>query len=1137
MVKMSPEQAMATHPETTVWVGASAGTGKTHVLTARVLRLMVGGTAPGNILCLTFTKAAAAEMKTRIFRELGAWAVMNDVQLKSALKRRVDEEASPEVLARARRLFAEVLDLSGGLQILTFHSFCQSLLGRFPLEAGIAPGFEALDDQMAATVKLEARDRVLKSNVEQSALSEVAKRVNEADFDRVMEGLMHKGIEVQKLLKSHGKIGLRSALLRHFNFDPQQSTQLLIESSVKDESFSLEGLKELLVCFTSGSKKEQAIAGQIESFLKAEETERTRYFSDYKYGFLTKTGAAPLKNIPTKKTSEKATHLVEIYQEEQERLYVLNQKLLTLEMIDATTALLTLGFDQIDAYRTLKQARGVVDFDDMINSTVSLLAGSGAASWILYKLDGGIDHILVDEAQDTNANQWDVVETLASDFYSGEGAREEQVGQDAASHFARTVFAVGDVKQSIYSFQNADPKEFIAARSRVFNRAENAQMAYGQIPLNQSFRSGGAVLTLVDQVFRQGGRGYPGVTSDEEEIKHDYHRQGYAGSVELWPLEIEEVTEEKSDADKETWQAPIAQEEASDSEQKTAWKVARHIADQIKNEHRLEAKGRPIRPSDILVIVRKRSRFVEQLTRALKILDIPVSGRDRIQLASEAPVMDLLSLMRFMLQPEDDLSLAEVLTGPFAGLTQEALFDLAYERPVSLWQQLVSRRSERPEYQKIYDFLSACLNEVDRGTPFDFLMTLLNEFDGRKKLVHRLGEECHDALDEMLDMALTFERLNSPSLQSFLHAFEQTDVTIKRDMEEAGNSVRIMTAHGSKGLQAPIVYLPDTTSVPEIGRDTALLTKGSQESAESWLLWTSGIKNLSLVDDLKAQHKIEMMAEYRRLLYVAMTRAEDHLFITGWQKKRKISEDCWYELIKEGFEAIEGSFTRQDSEGESLCFAVPQKSPIDTSESKTSVKQIHEVPNWAKNVMPEEPTPSRPLVPSRPDHDEPAARSPLSRVTDRPFQRGNLIHSLLEWLPELSSDMRGKATIEYLAHPGHNLSQTQQKKMGQEVLSILEDQDFADLFSPQSRAEVPIAGLLSNGHVISGQVDRLVVTEESVKIVDYKTNQPAPRSAQDVPEAYQRQMALYRLALEDIYPDKKVKCYLLWTDILTIMEV
>lgn len=1168
MAGLSQEQSTATQPSKTVWVGASAGTGKTYVLTARVLRMMLQGTPPGNILCLTFTKAAATEMKNRIFRELGQWAVMNDVDLMETLAARVNEPASHAVMERARSLFAEVLDIPGGLKIMTFHSFCQSLLGRFPLEASLAPGFEAVDEQQASQLKQEARDSMLKKFSGRPSLKTVAQRTQENDFDKTMESLMAKSDVLLSLIKTYTPTGLKATMRRYFGLSSDSTLEKIIATACQTSVFDYNGLKAVQSCFESGKLSETKLVAPMDAFLSASEEGRPAYLDRYIQAFLTKE-FKPRKTIPTKDTAKNFPACAEAYQLEQQRLYSLHQDLLTLEMIDATCDLLSLGFEQIRAYEILKHSRGVVDFDDMIDSTVSLLSGQEAAAWILYKMDGSIDHILVDEAQDTNRTQWQIVEALSGEFFAGFGARLgasntpgrdpgrdpvkaalEPTSEDTLS--PRTLFAVGDVKQSIYSFQKADPKEFVAARNRIFEKAENAEMDFGAVPLNKSFRSGAAVLSLVDAVFKKGTPAYEGLTFDGEEIKHRFARSGMAGSVELWPL-ITDGTAPMAPQENEPWQPPIHQQEKKDAEKMTALAIANHIEQLVAGDHKLESQDRPIHPGDILVIVRKRSTFVEHLTRTLKAKNIAVTGRDRMQLAKELPVMDMLSLMRFVLQPGDDLSCAEVLTGPLIGLSQDQVFTLAHKRKtLSLWQRLVDKQDNNSAFKQAYDFLSICLNTADQGTPFSFLMTVLSDLEGRKKLMQRLGDEINDALDEFLEEALQFEHKESPSLQTFLHGFDLSEKTIKRDMEEAGKAVRIMTAHGSKGLQAPIVYLPDTTSLPDTSHDSSLLIDSEDNCQTSdqapnrardriidhqWIYWTKGIKNLDKIDQLKSTLKQSMMAEYRRLLYVAMTRAEDHLYITGWQKQRSISEECWYSLVQQGFKGLDNAYSMVTDSGEKLVYSVEQTQKVKRKAKPLSDQPSLPLPAYFTKSAPPEPHPVRPLTPSRPDGLEPASRSPLDARSEIYFRRGRLIHSLLQWLPDVAGDRRRDAALRYLSNPGYRLPENDQHMICEEVMAVLDHPEASILFSPTSRAEVPIAGLLRDGTAISAQVDRLVVTDNTVWIIDYKTNQPAPKTSDAIPALYRQQMTLYKEALKQIYPKKTVKCYLLWTDILTLMEV
>lgn len=1127
--RMTEAQARATHPELTAWVGASAGTGKTHVLTARVLRLMLTGTDPENIVCLTFTKAAAAEMKNRIFAELGRWAMMPDDILIAEIARRTEEVADADMLVRARQLFAYVLDLSGGLQIQTFHSFCQALLGRFPLEADMAPGFEGIDDTVAREMMAGAKDEMLAMTRRpegahvRRALDHVAGLVTELTFDEVIERLSFEASTLAAADKAYGKLGLAPALYRALDLTPGETRDVLLAQATADDAFDIAGVRAMGPVLLVGSKTETQAGEAITAFTAAEGDRRIALFESYMLAFLTQKDT-PRKSVAVKKTLKTYPEFEAIIDKEQTRLMRVADRLKRIAAAEATVALLTLGLAQLERYRALKTERGMVDFNDMIDRTVGLLARLDVAPWVLFKLDAQVDHILIDEAQDTNREQWKVVEALTAEFFSGEGASEK----------TRTVFAVGDAKQSIFSFQRADPKEFVAARDRVFHRARQAELRAESVPLNLSFRSGGAVLSLVDAVFDKTADAWHGLSADLEHVKHEFVRKGHGGMVELWPLEAPDVAEEESA--EEGWIPPLVQENADDAEGRTAWRIARRIKTMITSGEMLEAQARAITPGDILVLVRRRTPFVDHLVRALKYLGVPVAGRDRMVLTDELPVMDLLALAHAALLPTDDLTLATVLKSPFVGLDDEQLFALAYGRKGALWHALQAKAKDEPAFARALGFLQSVIRGADLLTPFEFFSHVLTELGGRAQLAARLGEEVHDPIDELMEEALRFEHTGTASLQSFIHRVEHGGTQIKRDMEAAGGQVRIMTAHSSKGLQAPIVFLSDLVSTPDIGKDGRLVPIDAADPGKPpLLLWTSAVSGLALADEKKAELKDKALHEYRRLLYVALTRAEDRLYIAGWRTKQEPASNCWYRAIEDGFARLDAEEVEAFPGYSVRRFAVKQSVPVPPREVISDQAQsLPPLPAWARAPMPDEPNPPKPLAPSRPDEDEPAATSPLARSSAARFERGRLIHSMLEWLPEIERDDRATAAKRFLMRAG--LDEDTADGFWQEVHGILEDARFAPIFGPDSRAEVPIAGLVG-ARAISGQVDRLVVTESEVLIVDYKTNRPPPRDAENVPEVYLKQMGLYARALQGIYPNHTIRAALLWTDISLLMEL
>ncbi|RMB02787.1 DNA helicase/exodeoxyribonuclease V subunit A [Eilatimonas milleporae] len=1145
---MTEHQARATEPSLTAWVGASAGTGKTHVLTARVLRLMLTGTPPEKLLCLTFTKAAAAEMKARIFRELGGWAVMTDDALIAAIGQRTGEYADDSMLARARQLFAHVLDLTAGLQIQTFHSFCQSLLGRFPLEADLSPGFEGMEESAAAEVMAEARDGTLaKTRLSggerlKTALDTVAGLVTENTFDEVIGRL---SFEMPRLGAVHSHFNgdmeaIRRALYRALGLEPDETPDSVRAGACAAGVFDDAGLAGLAGALASGSPADRKRGQAVAAFL--EDHGRAAAFRAFEQVFLTADGG-PRKRVATKAVLTGAPALDDVITATQERLASLRERAAKARAAAATAALLHLGFAQLAEYRRVKEARGLIDFDDMISHTLGLLDRPGIAPWILFKLDHGLDHILVDEAQDTNRAQWQVVEALAAEFYAGEGARD----------MARTVFAVGDAKQSIFSFQRADPREFLAARDRVFARARAADMVADDVPLSLSFRSSGAVMGLVDAVFADGAPAADGVALDGVPVRHDFHRSGDGGLVELWPLE-----EAAAPAEADGWRPPTVQETAADAQERAAWRLARRIRAMVRGGDMLVSKGRAIQPGDILVLVRRRTAFVDHLVKAFKSLNLPVAGRDRMMLRDELAVMDTLAALRFVLQPGDDLSLAALLKSPFIGLDEDALFSLAHRRGGSLWDALCARAAacgtagvddgmtgadggvdngadDGPALGTARRMLGDLLSAADRMTPFEFLSHVLVVHHGRDRLARRLGSDVHDPLDELLAAALDFERVHAPSLEGFLAHMDRSESQIKRDLEAGGGAIRIMTVHSAKGLQAPVVFLGDCASVPDGVRDSRLVPLELGEGAPDLLLWTSPAKDLPLVKDKKAMIGARLIAEYRRLLYVALTRAEDRLYALGWRGREPLSDKSWYHALEAGFARLEGETVTGPDGLRVRRFSVAQRRRVTPPGPEAPLAATAARPLWYDAPPPAEPTPPRPLAPSRPDDEEPAVLSPLSRG-GKPFRRGRLVHSMLEFLPDLPAAQRAEAARRYLALPAHKLSGDEQAALAAEVLAILAHPEFAGLFGPGSRAEAPIAGVIGN-RVISGQVDRLVIGEDTVLIVDYKTNRPPPRSAADVGAVYIKQMALYAAALRTIYPGRRVRAALLWTETPVLMPL
>lgn len=1088
-------QHRASDPTCSVWVEASAGTGKTKVLTDRVLRLLLNGTAPGRILCLTFTKAAAAEMAERITRRLAQWVAAGDVDLFESLQE-FSDVVDEKMMQRARGLFVRVLDVPGGMKIQTIHSFCQSLLKRFPLEAGITPHFDVLDDRSQAEILRQAQEKMFS--------------------DMPDLGLVSVYLGQDGFLNLVGELIARRSLFadlgRDFRKDPQHVTKKYYQAFGFDQPVTAEDVWPQAVRVPDeeklrqaaqymaehGTEKTYAPRGmQILNWLMLDAAQRKENWLDYQRAFLT-AAELPFAKILDSKAAKNADDMIEILLAEQDRVFQIAQDFKKISLILSSLGLLGVAARLLGYYEDLKKRQALLDFEDLILLSRHLLQRSGMAPWVLFKLDGGIDHVLVDEAQDTSPVQWDVILSLVNGFY--EGARSDQ---------DRTLFVVGDGKQSIYSFQGADAIKFRQVRDYVKQKMVQHDLAFAPIDLQVSFRSTPAVLQFVDQVFAH-LPARDGVVEDHITLNHAAHRDGDAGRVEIWKEFAPDEKDKKDDVfdvvtDPDYVVSPRAQ---------MAEKIARTVAGWIENKEMLESKERPIRAGDVMVLVRKRGKFMDEMVRCFKKHGVPVAGVDRMVLVEQLPVMDLISLGRFLLLPQDDLSLAEILKSPLCGFGDDDLFDLGYQRAGSLWAALQEKAHQKPHWQAASILLGDLLNQVDFLTPFQLYAKLLDAQGLRKKMVARMGSNIHDALNEFLSLAFLYESRHVPSLEGFLHWMAQGQSEVKRNLEQSGrDEVRVITAHGAKGLQAPIVFLPDM-----------FFTRGGKDKNIFWqdglMMWSPRKEDdAGVVADLRAEKEQQAAQEYRRLLYVALTRAEDRLYIGGWRDKKEPSTESWYRLIADAMkidaaDAAAGDviYTHKNS----------QTAPVKTEKIIETKNADHDLPAWIDQMAAPEQRPGKPLSPSQPMDLGAGVASPLQLAA---LKRGRLMHRLLEILPDVKSDVRVEKSLQFLRKNG--VDENTARGWVDDVMRLLGDDDLAMVFGENSRAEVPVTGIV-DGQVISGQIDRLVVTDRHVWIVDYKTNVIPPDDGA-VPEIYQKQIHLYRALIQQIYPNKEIKAGLLWT--------
>ncbi len=1141
------EQKSAADPQKSVWVSANAGSGKTSVLADRVVRLLRAGTQPGRILCLTFTRAAAGEMANRVFAQLSSWASADDEELTQELVALDGSLPTANDLKTARTLFARALETPGGLKIQTIHAFCERVLHQFPFEANVAAHFEVIDEGTSTELQEEAEREVLGKIVKNpngtlgKALDVLMAYVGDTTFSGLMNaviGARNDFLHWQQMAETEGGVkGLDAALIELAD----QMGLLLEETGDALEAQILDAAilnKSEWVRTTeilrSGIVTDQKLAVSLDNALAA--TSEDLVQRAYLEVFFTQAGK-PRNKMMTKNLGQAHPELLEDLEREQMRLQGLRQKIRLRETYDSTHALLTFGDAVLTAYTRRKQRSGRLDYDDLIEKMRNLLTRQGAASWVLYKLDGGIDHFLVDEAQDTSPDQWEIIRLLSEEALSGEGAREVR----------RTIFAVGDEKQSIYSFQGAEPARFDEMRRYFARRVTDAQGKWDKVPLNLSFRSVPAILEAVDLVF-QSEAARAGLCSDGDPVSHASYRKSQPGLVEIWPLAEAEPIAKPS-----PWLAPLDRFDPDSPRALLATRLAETIKTWIETKEPIAATGKPIQPGDILILVRRRDALVDALISALRGRNIQVAGADRLILQEHIAVMDLLAAADFVLLPEDDLNLAILLKSPLVGLSEEDLFALAHKRKGSIWRALESRRT-KPEFAYAHELLIRWRGRADFTGVFGFFAEILGPDKGRANLHRRLGSEAIDAIDEFLNAVLRYEQVQTPSLQGFVHWMRAQSADIKRELEPDANEVRIMTVHGAKGLEAPIVFLPDTCSVPG-ARNNPKLTRvpppAERPHLPDRLIWSPGpgANAPEIVVDAREQYLAAQREEYRRLLYVAMTRAKDRLYICGHRSKSNPPEDCWYELVTEALRATSTEIV--DDEGLPTAWrftgSVGEVGVTGTvlPEEYAEPEGIP-LPGWTGKTVPPVASPPRLLTPSTGAAE--AGYMP-SRGTTYPDmdmdarQRGNLVHRLLQELASVSRQDRARVGERLLAVTAPELGQEQHQFLLGEAISVLEHPALSELFCETSMAEVPLAADLADPLdetrrvSVSAQIDRLAVLPESVLVADFKTDRQIPESTESVPPKYLAQMAAYAGLVKKIFPGKKVRTQLIWTAAPQIMDL
>ncbi|WP_347303879.1 double-strand break repair helicase AddA [Croceibacterium sp. TMG7-5b_MA50] len=1123
------EQARAVNPADSVWLSASAGTGKTQVLSARVLRLLLqGDVSPDQILCLTFTKAGAAEMAERVNAVLARWVRLEETLLFIDLEA-IGAPTDPATRERARTRFAAVLDCpGGGLRIDTIHAFSQWLLGAFPEEAEMAPGTQPMED----------RDRDL---LGRQVLADLL-----ADWQATGEREPIEALEALSLRlgpdKARGWL-MRCAAARDLWWGAgawQEPLRPQVEQAVglpagagpeslvelcADGLFDCAALQRCLEVNRSwGTASGLKCAEAIVQWQGTADALRAETFEALAAALFTKDGKPrSLKSLEKLDGNYEgmAARVLESIGRVRERAALL-------QLVEMLTPALSLGRRFALAWDAAKVREGLIEFDDLIRRAAQLLTVPGMGDWIRYKLDRRFDHILVDEAQDTNASQWSIIGALTEDFFAGQGQHDNKL---------RTIFVVGDYKQAIFRFQGTSPENFREAKGRfaqaMLDRVDNVRLLPERIDarelvelgLGRSYRTAQPVLDFVDAAI--GLIGHESMGLDRPTTPHVGDER--AGMVTLWrPVTAQPGEEDEPDEEGEGGEGWL-----SAPERRMADRIAAQIKGMIGTYPLVKGKPRMADAGDFMVLVRKRRELAGLIVARLHAAGVPVAGVDRLRLGAPLAVKDLLAALRFAAQPLDDLSLACLLVSPLIGWSQDQLLQHGWrgDSKAALWDHL--RRSDHPDVLALRVQLDALLARADFEPPQALLHWLLvGPWQGRARLVARLGQEANDPIDELLNAAMAFSATQVPGLTAFLRWFDAGEGELKREQAGAGGLVRVMTVHGSKGLQAPIVILADATGNPDASpmRDLILPERVPGGTTRTIPLPDPPRElKVGRIAEAEAAARAEEREEHWRLLYVAMTRAEEALFIGGALGKRETepAEDSWYARLSP---LIWGAEIDDPVWGGRRDWGDPPEAPRSLLRRQAELPIPFVPPQWAVRAVGEEPRPPRPLAPSAAGSEEGSDPPLAPGAPSLAARRGTLIHRLLERLPAVAPERRMELGANWLLRHAGDLPEDVRAEMLTVTLSVVGEPAWADLFGPGALAEVPLAATV-DGQVIAGTADRLLVTPGRILVADFKTARRPPASAEAIPAATRRQMAAYVAALERIYPGRQVEAAVLYTQV------
>ncbi len=1102
-------QQLASDPKNSVWVMASAGSGKTKVLTDRILRLLLEDVAPHKILCLTYTKVASIEMQERLNQELQNWIICSDGELFEKLSNLTGRKPENHTLSKARGLLIKNLDAELKIKIQTIHSFCQSILKSFPFEAKIPINFELLEENKARILLKNSQKNVLQNAFNDKKLHDLVFKINSKTSDENFTSL------VSNMLQNKDKINF----IKHKYCDIDNAIKEICKKFdiyFEDNNFSEISLKifenfiknlnlSQLINFTqelakSSSKNDLKYYENIKKFTEKPIIENFEFLNN---GFFT------IENSPRKFSKKIDDNFANHINEFRNSISVFNQQYQAFITIENSANLIKIVMAILDDFQKIKIENCYLDYGDLINIANQILENPEFCEWIKLKMDSSFDHILIDEAQDTNPIQWSIIKSLTEDFFSGESSSEQ----------SRSIFVVGDEKQSIMGFQGADINQTKLFHD-YFSQKSNYKLQ--NIDLNTSFRSGVNILKLVDEVFNSKSCEHKlskALCKIGEYVNHQSFRQT-AGYVEIWQNE-EIFDEEKSyqlainenseniqaedlnsnqnysknkikSSKKNTfdfsWKVDFSNQNVDNSKDITAKYIAKKIRKWIDEKRLIKDKNRVINYGDIMILVRNRKNgFIEKLSQNFNRLEIPFISVGKIKFSENLLIQDFLNLAKFALLPSDCFNLACLLKSPFFNVSEDELFEfckIKNNQHQNLWSTLKS--------SKYYNSLENIINLSKNNDVFEFFFKILNDEQNQINIASRFTAQGLEIINNFLFICLDFNQKNSINLQNFIEFVEKIDPEITLNSTET-NQIKITTIHSSKGLQAPIVIMPDCL----YAYSNQLDNKEKILWFEDFPLWINKDSKInSLIKEISDNKISENYEEHLRLLYVALTRAEDEIYIGGLNGKK--DEKCWYEIINKINNENFFKTKFEDVKNVPLTKNITTKILLKNSDFNF----VNKNSNYAFSII------------------------------NQALSTGEVLHKLLEiigknykmpkiWLKNLINNFLKNST---------NLSSSNQQNILQIIENFLDSKLFLEIF------ELDFDGKILCEHEIYHQqknlrIDLIKETKNEILIIDYKSDETLPNK---VSAQYFEQLNLYKTALQKLYPNYKIKCAILWIRFLEI---